>query len=61
MDDKEDIKTVQCNMNEIREYRNRETLGDTYRKPYAYKQLIENNVEQPFVREDSRRYKDEKR
>ena len=55
MKDKEDIKIAQFNMNEIREYRRRETLGDAYRKPYAYKQLIEDNVQEPFIREDSRR------
>ncbi len=55
MDNKEDIKMVQFDMNEIREYRSRETLGDAYRKPYAYKQLIENNVKEPFIRKDARR------
>ncbi len=55
MNDKEDIKIAQFNMNEIRQYRSRETLGDAYRKPYAYKQLIEDNVQEPFIREDSRR------
>lgn len=55
MNDKEEIKIVQFNMSEIREYRSRETLGDAYRKPYAYKQLIEDNVQEPFIRKDSRR------
>lgn len=55
MNDKEEIKIAQFNMSEIREYRSRETLGDAYRKPYAYKQLIEDNVQEPFVRKDSRR------
>lgn len=55
MDDKEDVKIAQFNMNEIREYRSRETLGDAYRKPYAYKQLIENNVKEPFIRKYARR------
>ena len=55
MDDKEEIKIAQFNMSEIREYRSRETLGDAYRKPYAYKQLIENNVKEPFIRKDARR------
>lgn len=55
MNDKEDIKIAQFNMNEIRQYRSRETLGDAYRKPYAYKQLIQDNVQEPFIREDSRR------
>ena len=55
MDDKEEIKIAQFNMSEIREYRSRETLGDAYRKPYAYNQLIEDNVQEPFIRKDSRR------
>lgn len=55
MDNKEDVKMVQFNMNEIREYRSRETLGDAYRKPYTYKKLIEDNVQEPFIRKDSRR------
>ena len=55
MDDKEGIKIVQFNMSEIREYRSKEALGDAYRKPNAYKSLIENNVQEPFIREDSRR------
>lgn len=55
MNDKEDIKIAQFNMNEVRQYRSRETLGNAYRKPYAYKQLIEDNVREPFIREDSRR------
>ncbi len=55
MGDKEDIGMVNFNMSEIREYRKRESLGDAYRKPYAYKQLIENNVKEPFIREDTRR------
>lgn len=37
-------------MSEIREYRSRETLGDAYTKPYAYEQLIEDNVQEPFIR-----------
>ena len=55
MNDSEDIKIVQFNMSEIREYRRRETLGDAYRKPYAYKKLVENNVKEPFIRKDARR------
>lgn len=55
MNNKEEIRIIQFNMKEIREYRNRESFGDTYRKPYAYKQLIENNVQEPFIRNNSRR------
>lgn len=57
MNDKEDIKIVQFNMSEIREYRSRETLADAYRKPYAYRKLIENTVQNPFIRKDARRNK----
>lgn len=55
MNDKENIKIVQFNMSEIREYRSRETLGDAYRKPNAYKLLITNTVRKPFIRKDARR------
>ncbi len=61
MDEKEDVKIAQFNISEIREYRSRENFGDAYRKPYAYKQLIENNVKEPFIRKDARRYRNEKR
>lgn len=55
MNDQEDIKIVKFNMSEIREYREKETLGDAYRKTYAYNQLIENKVKEPFIRKDARR------
>lgn len=55
MNEREDVKIVQFNMSEIREYRKRETLGDCYRKPYAYKKLIEDDVQEPFIRNDARR------
>lgn len=55
MDDTEEIKIVEFNMNEIRDYRKREPLGDAYRKPYAYKELLSQNVNEPFIRENSRR------
>lgn len=55
MDNNENVKIAKFNMSEIREYRSREPLGDAYRKPYAYKQLIEDSVQQPFIRENSRR------
>ena len=55
MDEKEDVKVVEFDMNEIRNYRKREPLGDAYRKPYAYKEIIQDNVKDPFIRKDSRR------
>lgn len=55
MDDKEDIQIVDFNLDDIRNYRQRETLGDAYRKPFAYSELVNSNVQEPFIRYDSRR------
>ncbi len=55
MDEKEDIQIVKFNLNEIRDYRKRETLGDAYRKPSLYKYLSEEHIKEPFIRTDSRR------
>ena len=54
-DEEEGIKIVSFNMSEIREYRMKENLGDAYRKPYAYKEIIKNNVQNPFIRKEARR------
>jgi len=55
MDEKEDIKIIKFDLDEIRSYRNRETLGDAYRKPLLYTYISEEHVKDPFIREDSRR------
>ena len=55
MDDTEQIKVVDFNLDEIRDYRKREPLGDAYRKPYAYKELVNNTVTESFIRNNSRR------
>ena len=55
MDDKEDIKIVEFDMDSIREYRSRETLGDAYRKPLLYSYLSEEHLKDHFIRKDSRR------
>lgn len=55
MGEMEDIQIVKFNMKEIRKYRESEPLGDSYRKPNAYKQLIENKVKEPFIRDNARR------
>ena len=53
MDYKEKIEVVDFNMDEIREYRSREPLGDAYRKPYAYKEILSKEAKEPFIRDDS--------
>ena len=55
MDEKEDIKIVEFNLDDIREYRNKGTLGDAYRKPSVYRYLCEEHLKEPFIRSDSRR------
>ncbi len=55
MDEKEDIKIIKFNLDEIRSYRNRENLGDAYRKPLLYSYISEEHIKEPFIRKDSRR------
>lgn len=55
MDEKEGVGIAKFDLLEIRNYRAREMQGDTYRKPYAYGELISNNVQEIFVRKDARR------
>lgn len=49
LDNKERIEIIEFNLTDIRKYRKRETLGNTYRKVYAYDKLIESNIEEPLL------------
>lgn len=40
MDSSEDIAIAEFNIDDIREYRKRESLGNTYRKTKAYRELL---------------------
>ena len=42
-------------MAKIREYRGKEVHGNAYRHPLKYRLLIEENIEDPFIREDYRK------
>lgn len=55
MNNEEGIGIVEYDMEVVRDYRKREAFGDAYRKPYAYSQLIDNDVKEPFIRLNSRR------
>lgn len=55
MGTKEEMKVVSFDMDELREYRENKYCGNAYRKPYAYKEITNNNVKYPFIRKDSRR------
>lgn len=55
MDDKESIDFVEFNLEDIRNYRERETLGNTYRKVWAYNELTSIDIAEPFIRHDYRK------
>ena len=55
MNENEGISIAEFNLSQIREYRKREFHGDTYRKPYAYTELLSDNVQEIFKRKNSRR------
>lgn len=42
-------------MEAIREYRNREMLGNTFRKVEAYSQLLSKETKKPFIRDGQNR------
>ena len=55
-DDGEGVYLATLNLDALREYRGRETLGDAYRKPSAYRRLMSDQQGAPvFDRFDSRR------
>ena len=52
----EDVYLATLNLDALREYRGRETMGDAYRKPNAYRRLLSDENRVPvFDRSDSRR------
>jgi hypothetical protein len=54
--DGEDVYLATLNLDALREYRGRETMGDAYRKPRAYRRLMSDEQGVPvFDRSDSRR------
>ncbi len=55
MGEHEDIQIVAFDMEKIRKYRETQYLGDAFRKPFAYKDLILNRPISPFVRNEARR------
>jgi len=51
----EDVYMAAFVMDSIRAYRERETWGNSYRRPRLYKRLTATEVESPFVRPDATR------
>ena len=54
-DDKtEGIFYAEFDMEAIREYRNREMLGNTFRKVESYSRLLSKEIKEPFIRDGTR-------
>jgi predicted amidohydrolase len=53
--EQEGVFLADFDLDALRDYRRRETWGNAYRKPGRYGALVDEGVEEPFVREDSRR------
>ena len=51
----EGIYIAELDMDMLRDYRKHEVHGNAYRHPYKYGILVEERIEDPFVREDYRR------
>ena len=52
---KEDVYIAELDMDMLRKYRQQEVHGNAYRRPEKYKILVEDHVEEPFVRKDKKR------
>lgn len=46
----EGIFLATFDLNELRSYRSKEMMGNTFRKVHAYKELLSDKVEEPFIR-----------
>jgi predicted amidohydrolase len=49
-DTQEDILIAEFDLVELREYRSREMMGNTFRKIYAYNDILSDKIEGPFIR-----------
>ena len=54
-DEKEGIYIAELDMDMLREYRESEVHGNAYRRPKKYYALIDEQVNEPFIRSDCRR------
>ena len=55
-DGKEGIYIAQFDMEMLREYRKTEVHGNTYRRPEKYKLILSDEIIEPFVRSDYRKF-----
>lgn len=52
--EEEGVYMAEVDLDLLREYRNCEVHGNAYRRPHMYKELLDNEVKAPFVRENKR-------
>ena len=50
----EGVYLAELDLDALREYRRREVFGNAYRHPGLYRELVEEGVREPFLREDAR-------
>ena len=53
-DEKEGIYIAELDLDQLRKYREREVHGNAYRHPKKYRLLIDEKINQPFIRNDYR-------
>lgn len=53
--EREEICLADFPIEKLREYRACEVHGNAYRHPRKYKSLVEENIEEPFIRNDYRK------
>ena len=53
-DENEGIHMAQLDLDLLREYRSCEVHGNAYRRPHLYKELLDEKVKAPFIRDDKR-------
>ena len=46
---------AEFDLDRLRDYREREVWGNAFRRPGAYRTLIETDVKEPFIRRSARR------
>lgn len=51
-DEKEGIHLARFDLDMLRDYRRREIHGNAYRRPGLYSQLIDEQIDEPFIRSD---------
>ena len=53
-DGKEGIYVAELDLEQLRNYREKEVHGNAYRHPKKYGRLVDTNIEYPFIRPDYR-------